>query len=144
MAAKKQNYKTMELPPRYTPKKSEPYMCEQQLAYFYQLLNAQLSELATDGDSVLSAVRMAKKANDAGVGDISDNATFEQEMIMNLHMAGRDNNLKRKIEAALERIENGTFGYSVVSGDEIGLSRMLARPLATMTVEEQEEYEQRK
>ena len=119
-------------------------MCDQHLAYFYQLLNAQLAELATDGDSVLSAVRMAKKANDAGVGDISDNATFEQEMIMNLHMAGRDNNLKRKIEAALERIENGTFGYSVVSGDEIGISRMLARPLATMTVEEQEEYEQRK
>ena len=144
MATKKQNYKTIELQPRYVPKKSEPYMCDQHLAYFYQLLNAQLAELATDGDSVLSAVRMAKKANDAGVGDISDNATFEQEMIMNLHMAGRDNNLKRKIEAALERIENGTFGYSVVSGDEIGISRMLARPLATMTVEEQEEYEQRK
>lgn len=144
MATRKENYKTMELPPRYTPKKSEPYMCPQHLAYFYQLLNTQLAELSTEGDSVLSTVRMAKKANDAGVGDASDNATFEQEMIMNLHMAGRDNNLKRKIEAALDRIENGTFGYSVVSGDEIGLSRMLARPLATMTVEEQEEYEQRK
>ncbi len=142
MAAK--NYKTIELPPKYVPKKSEPYMCENQLAYFYQLLSAQKEELVQDSDSVLSAVRMAEKAESAGVGDDSDNATFEQEITMNLRMAGRDNNLLRKINAALDRLENGTFGYSVVSGEEIGLSRMLARPLATMTVEEQEVYESRK
>lgn len=142
MAAK--NYKTIELPPKYVPKKSEPYMCENQLAYFYQMLSAQKEELVQDSDSVLSAVRMAEKAESAGVGDDSDNATFEQEITMNLRMAGRDNNLLRKINAALDRLENGTFGYSVVSGEEIGLSRMLARPLATMTVEEQEEYESRK
>lgn len=142
MAAK--NYKTIELPPKYVPKKSEPYMCENQLAYFYQLLSAQKEELVQDSDSVLSAVRMAEKAESAGVGDDSDNATFEQEITMNLRMAGRDNNLLRKINAALDRLENGTFGYSVVSGEEIGLSRMLARPLATMTFEEQEEYESRK
>lgn len=142
MAAK--NYKTIELPPKYVPKKSEPYMCDNQLAYFYQLLSAQKEELVQDSDSVLSAVRMAEKAESAGVGDDSDNATFEQEITMNLRMAGRDNNLLRKINAALDRLENGTFGYSVVSGEEIGLSRMLARPLATMTVEEQEEYESRK
>ena len=142
MAAK--NYKTIELPPKYVPKKSEPYMCENQLAYFYQLLSAQKEELVQDSDSVLSAVRMAEKAESAGVGDDSDNAKFEQEITMNLRMAGRDNNLLRKINAALDRLENGTFGYSVVSGEEIGLSRMLARPLATMTVEEQEEYESRK
>ena len=139
MAAK--NYKTIELPPKYVPKKSEPYMCDNQLAYFYQLLSAQKEELVQDSDSVLSAVRMAEKAESAGVGDDSDNATFEQEITMNLRMAGRDNNLLRKINAALDRLENGTFGYSVVSGEEIGLSRMLARPLATMTVEQQEEYE---
>ena len=60
---------------------------------------------------------------------------------MNLRMTERDNNLLKKIDAALERLENGTFGFSVISGEEIGISRMLARPLATMTVEEQEEYE---
>lgn len=63
---------------------------------------------------------------------------------MDLRMAGRNSKLLQKINAALERIENGTFGYSVVSGDEIGLQRMLARPLATMTIEEQEEYENRR
>ena len=139
-----QNYKTLELPPKYTPKKSEPYMCPQQLAYFYQLLTAQKEELLHDADSTLNAVRIAEKSDNAGVGDESDNATFEQEITMNLRLSERDNNLLKKINAALERIENGTYGYSVVSGEEIGLSRMLARPLATMTVDEQEEYEKRK
>ncbi len=137
------NYKTMELPPKYVPKKSEPYMCPQQLAYFYQLLTAQKEELMHDSDSVLSAVRLAKKNESAGVGDESDNATYEQDITMNLRMSERDNNLLKKINSALERIENGTFGYSVISGEEIGLSRMLARPLATLTIEEQEEHERR-
>ena len=137
------NYKTMELPPKYVPKKSEPYMCPQQLAYFYQVLMAQKEELMHDSDSVLSAVRLAEKNESAGVGDESDNATYEQDITMNLRMSERDNNLLKKINSALERIENGTFGYSVISGEEIGLSRMLARPLATLTIEEQEEHERR-
>ncbi|MDE6477625.1 MAG: TraR/DksA family transcriptional regulator [Alphaproteobacteria bacterium] len=139
-----QDYKTLELAPKYVPKKSEPYMCPQHLAYFYQILTAQRDELMQDSDSVLNTVRLAEKADNAGVGDDSDKATFEQEITMNLRMSQRDNNLLRKINGALERMENGTYGYSVVSGDEIGLSRMLARPLATMTVEEQEEYESRR
>ena len=140
----KEDYKNLELPPKYVPKKSEPYMCPQQLAYFYQLLSAQKDELLHDTDSTLRAVRIAEKADSAGLGVDSDNATFEQEITMNLRMSERDNNLLRKINAALERMENGTYGYSVVSGEEIGISRMLARPLATMTVDEQEEYEKRK
>lgn len=139
-----ENYKTIELAPKYVPKKSEPYMCPQHKAYFYQLLTAQKAELTNDSGDVLNAVRLAEKNDAAGVGDDSDNAVFEQEITMNLRMSQRDNNLMRKIDGALERLENGTFGYSVVSGDEIGLQRMLARPLATMTVEEQEEYEKRK
>ncbi len=142
--AVKQDYKNIELPPKYTPKKSEPYMCPDQLAYFYQMLTAQKNELLHDSAETLNAVRMADQTDAAGVGDESDNATFEQEITMNLRMSERDNNLLKKINAALERIENGTYGYSVVSGDEIGLARMMARPLATMTVDEQEEYEKRK
>lgn len=140
----KKNYKTIVLPEKYTPKKTEPYMCPEQLAYFYQLLTAQKQELMHTSDSVLNSVRLADKSASEGVGDDSDNATFEQEITMNLRMSQRDNNLLKKIDAALARLEDGTYGYSVVSGEEIGLRRMLARPLATMTVEEQEEYEQRK
>ncbi len=137
------DYKKIELDAKYVPKKSEPYMCPEHLAYFYQLLNRQREELVQNNDSVLNTVRIAEKNETAGVGDDLDNASSEQEVNMALRMAGRDNNLLKKIEAALARIDNGTFGYSVVSGEPIGLSRMLARPLATMTVEEQEEYEQR-
>jgi len=140
----KRNYKNIELSPKYVPKKSEPYMCDDQLAYFYQILNTQRDELINDRESVLNDVRMAEKNESAGVGDDQDQASAEQEITMNLRMSERNTNLLAKINAALERIENGTYGYSVISGDEIGLQRLMARPLATMTIEEQEEYEQNK
>ena len=139
----KKDFKKIELPPKYVPKKSEPYMCPEQLAYFYHILNNQKQELLQTSDSVLNSVRTAEKSASDGVGDESDSAAFEQEVTMNLRMSQRDNNLLKKIDAALARMENGTYGYSVVSGEEIGIKRMLARPLATMTIEEQEEYEQR-
>ena len=138
------NFKNIVLDAKYTPKKSEPYMCDEQLAYFYQLLSTQRDEIMQDRADVLNDVRMAEKNESAGVGDEQDQASAEQEITMNLRMSERNANLLQKINAALERIENGTYGYSVISGDEIGIQRMLARPLATMTVEEQEEYEQRK
>jgi len=143
MAAKK-DFKKIELPPKYVPKKTEPYMCLEQLAYFYHILNNQKQELMQSNDSVLSSVRMADKTSNDGVGDELDSAMFEQEITKNLRMSQRDNNLLKKIDAALARLDNGTYGYSVVSGEPIGIQRMLARPLATMTIEEQEEYEQRK
>ena len=138
------NYKNIELDAKYTPKKSEPYMCPEHLAYFYRLLTAQREELLSGRDEVLSDVRMAEKSENAGVGDEQDQASAEQEITMNLRMSERADNLLRKINAALDRIENKTYGYSVISGEEIGLQRMMARPLATMTTEEQEEYEQNK
>lgn len=139
-----ENYKTIEIPANYKPKKSEPYMCPTQLAYFYNVLNAQKAELLSEHDEVLNAVRLAEKTAAVGAGDESDSATYNQDITMDLRISERNNKLLQKINAALDRIDNGTFGYSVVSGDEIGIQRMIARPLATMTVEEQEEYENRK
>ena len=138
------NYKTIELDTKYTPKKNEPYMCPQQLAYFYRILTAQREELISERDEVLNAVRMADKTEAVGVGDDSDTATYNQDITMDLRMSDRSNKLLQKVNAALDRIENGTYGFRVVSGEEIGIKRMMARPLATMTVEEQEEYESRK
>ena len=140
----KQDYKTIELPAKYTPKKSEPYMCPEQLAYFYNILNTQKEELLSGRYSVLNAVRMAEKTESVGVGDESDNATYNQDITMDLRISERNNKLLQKINAALDRMANGEYGYSVISGEEIGLKRMMARPLATMTVEEQEEYEHRR
>ena len=142
--SKQEDYKTLELPSNYKPKKTEPYMCPNQLAYFYHLLSAQREELIHERDSVLSAVRLADKTEAVGVGDESDNATYNQDITMDLRMSDRSNKLLQKVNAAIDRIANGTYGFSIVSGEEIGIQRMMARPLATMTVEEQEEYEARK
>ena len=139
----KQDYKKIELSPKYKPKKTEKYMCPEQLAYFYQLLTAQKDEILRQSESTLNSVSSKTKENSSSTGDELDSATSEQETSFTLRMAERDKNLLLKINNALERIENGTFGYSIISGDEIGLSRMLARPLATMTIEEQEEHEKR-
>ncbi|MCQ2581434.1 MAG: TraR/DksA family transcriptional regulator [Alphaproteobacteria bacterium] len=141
--APKKDYKNIELPPKYIPKKSEPYMCPEHLAYFYQLLSAQKQELESDATSMLNSVRLADQTDTGSVGDDTDNASMEEEITKNLRMQQRDNNMMKKINAALDRIADGTYGYSVVSGEEIGLQRMLARPLATMTIEEQEEHEQK-
>lgn len=138
------NYKNIKLDAKYKPKLSEPYMCAEQLAYFYNILNTQREELLSERDEVLNAVRMADKTEAVGAGDESDNASYNQDITMDLRMSERSNKLLQKVNAALERIENGTYGFSVVSGEEIGLKRMMARPLATMTVEEQEEYEARR
>jgi DnaK suppressor protein len=119
-------------------------MCPEQLAYFYNILITQKEELESDSDSVLNAVRLAEKTENAGVGDESDNASYNQDITMDLHISERNNKLLQKINAALSRMETGDYGYSVVSGEEIGLKRMMARPLATLTVEEQEEYENRR
>ena len=139
----KKDFKKIELAPKYIPKQSEPYMCPEHLAYFYQLLSAQKEEILQQNVSTLNTVSSTNKTGATITGDDLDIACAEQETTMTLRMAERDNNLLQKINGALERIENGTFGYSVISGDEIGLSRMLARPLATMTIEEQEEHEKR-
>ena len=139
----KKNYKDIELSPKYKPKKTEEYMCPDQLAYFYQLLTAQKAEILRQSESTLNSVSSKTKENSSITGDDSDIASAEQETSFTLRMAERDKNLLLKIDQALERIENGTFGYSVISGDEIGINRMLARPLATMTIEEQEEHEKR-
>ena len=139
----KQDYKKIELAPKYVPKKSEPYMCPEHLAYFYQLLNSQKEEILQQNASALNSISANSMAKSSITGDDSDNATAEQETTITMRVAERSNNLLAKINNALDRMENGTFGYSVISGDEIGLSRMLARPLATMTIEEQEEHEKR-
>ena len=139
----KTNYKNIELAPKYIPKKSEPYMCPEHLAYFYQLLSAQKEEIMQQNAATLNSISTANKTNANITGDDLDIAIAEQENTMTLRTAERANNLLTKINSALDRIENGTYGYSVISGDEIGLARMLARPLATMTIEEQEEHEKR-
>ncbi|MDR1207216.1 MAG: TraR/DksA family transcriptional regulator [Rickettsiales bacterium] len=140
----KKDYKNLKLDPKYVPKKTEEYMSVQQKAYFYNLLNAQREELVSSMESVMNAINLGKKNNAAGTGDEADTANFDIEADMQTRMHERSVNLLKQTDAALARLENGKYGYSAISGEEIGLKRLLARPLATMTLEEREEYEKKK
>ncbi|MCL2538673.1 MAG: RNA polymerase-binding protein DksA [Alphaproteobacteria bacterium] len=139
----KKDYKTIQLDAKYIPKKSEEYMCPEQKAYFYNMLMIQRAELVAAMEDVANVINVGQKLNSAGAMDEADTSNFQQEADRQLRMHERDANLLRKIDHALAQLENGNFGFSVISGDEIGIKRMMARPLATMTLEEQEEIEKR-
>jgi DnaK suppressor protein len=135
------NYKTLKLDPKYIPKRNEPYMCPEQKAYFYQLLRERRAEILSRMPDILNNILLSEQMNAVGVGDDLDNSNFQQEANEKIKMNTRTNNLLKQIDHALARLESGTYGYSTISGNEIGLKRLMARPTATMTIEEREEYE---
>ncbi len=138
------NYKTLELDPKYVPKKSEPYISLEQQAYFYQQLMSYKADIEEQMAETLNSVITAGKEASPSIGEDYDNLTLEQERDTKMRMSQRNEQLMKKINAALERLENGKYGYSLVSGDEIGIKRLMAAPWATMTIEEREEYEKRR
>lgn len=138
------NYKNIELDPKYTPKKTEKYMCPEQKAYFYNLLNQDRAKLVSEQEDLLNDIYVAEKNQSSETGDEVDKSNLEQDLASKRETYRRGKNLLMQIDAALVRLENGTFGFSVISGEEIGLKRMMVRTLATMTTEEREEYEKTK
>ncbi|MBN1626953.1 MAG: TraR/DksA C4-type zinc finger protein [Deltaproteobacteria bacterium] len=106
-------------------------MNEKKKAYFTNLLNKQLNELLKkEKDIPVSRVVSASEQ----APDFTDQATFESDMDLNLHIKERDNKLIFKIKEALERIENGTYGICEVCGQEITESRLKARPVTTVCI----------
>lgn len=142
MIAMTKNYKTIKLDPKYTPKKTEKYMSEEQKAYFYNLLNTQRAEVLTSiEDGMTEITADINIDNMDGANDEGDNSSTTQQAETNMKMLDRDKNLLIRIDNALERLEQGTYGYSVISGDEIGIKRMMASPFTTLTIEEKEEQD---
>ncbi|MCL2748807.1 MAG: hypothetical protein FWE50_01910 [Alphaproteobacteria bacterium] len=138
------NYKTIQLDPKYIPKKTEKYMSEEQKAYFYALLAAQRNAVVAsmnDGMSDLSSSINIDSMD--GPNNEGDDASNTQQADIQMKILDRDKNLLVRIDNALKRLEEGTFGYSVISGEEIGLKRMLVQPLATMTIDEKEEHDKK-
>jgi len=75
--------------------------------------------------------------------DIADRASAETDRSLELRTRDRERKLISKIDAALRRLDEGDYGYCIVTGDPIGINRLIARPIATMTVEAQEAHERR-
>ena len=121
----------------YQPKKGEPYMSDAQLEHFRKILSAWKAELMQEVDRTVH--HMQDEASN--FPDPNDRATQESEFGLELRTRDRERKLLKKIDQALARIDDDTYGYCEETGDEIGLKRLEARPVATLSVEAQERRE---
>ena len=125
------------IPLDYKPSADEDYMSPMQLAYFQAKLRAWKKEILESTQETVEHL----KADSLKTPEAMDRISLETETSIELRTRDRMRKLISKIDAALERISTGEYGYCEVTGDEIGLGRLEARPVATMTVEAQEKHE---
>ena len=121
----------------YEMKKGEEYMSADMLQHFKDLLLQWKQELMEEVDRTMH--HMQEDA--ANYADPSDRATQEEEFSLELRTRDRARKLITKIEEALDRIENGTYGFCMETNEPITLSRLVARPIATLSIEAQERHE---
>lgn len=123
----------------YIPRRGEQYMSKEQLEHFRQILNSWKRDLMEEVDRTV----LHMKDEAANFPDPNDRATQESEFSLELRTRDRERKLIRKIEEAIKRIDDGTYGYCVETGEEIGIKRLEARPVATLCIEAQERRERR-
>jgi DnaK suppressor protein len=123
----------------YVAKRGEQYMSKEQLSHFQQILLSWKRDLMEEVDRTVSHM----KDEAANFPDPNDRATQEEEFSLELRTRDRERKLIRKIEEALKRIEDGSYGYCLETGEEIGIKRLEARPVATLSIEAQERRERR-
>ena len=123
----------------YIAKRGEQYMSKEQLEHFRQILNSWKRDLMVEVDRTVSHM----KDEAANFPDPNDRATQEEEFSLELRTRDRERKLIRKIDEALKRIEDGSYGYCLETGEEIGIKRLEARPVATLSIEAQERRERR-
>jgi DnaK suppressor protein len=121
----------------YKPRRGEDYMSDKQLEHFHNILSAWKRELMYEVDRTVH--HMQDEA--ANFPDPNDRATQESEFGLELRTRDRERKLLRKIDSAIARIDEGTYGYCDETGEEIGLKRLEARPVATLCLEAQERRE---
>ncbi|HML92596.1 RNA polymerase-binding protein DksA [Methyloceanibacter sp.] len=131
--------KNKALPEDYAPSDDEPFMNELQRAYFRRKLLNWRDEILRSTKETLQHLQNDSEQH----ADIADRATSESERALELRARDRQRKLISKIDEALARIEDGTYGYCEETGEPIGLKRLDARPIATLSVEAQERHERR-
>jgi len=127
------------LPPDYRPSDDEEFMNPIQREYFRQKLLRWRAELLAESSETLESLKKESLAEP----DLNDRATLETDRSRELRTRDRERKLVAKIDEALERIEDGTYGFCEVTDEPIGIGRLEARPIATMTLEAQERHERR-
>jgi DnaK suppressor protein len=123
----------------YRPSDAEPFMNERQREYFRRKLIGWREAILAESRDTLAVLQLESENHP----DIADRASSETDRAIELRARDRQRKLISKIEAALARIEDGTYGYCVETGDPISLRRLDARPIATFSVEAQERHERR-
>jgi DnaK suppressor protein len=123
----------------YIAKRGEQYMSKEQLDHFRNILNSWKRDLMVEVDRTVSHM----KDEAANFPDPNDRATQEEEFSLELRTRDRERKLIRKIDDALKRIEGGSYGYCLETGEQIGIKRLEARPVATLSIEAQERRERR-
>lgn len=127
----------IDLPKGYVPSIDEEFMNPTQLKYFEQKLLDWKEEILRDSQETLQHLQ----EDNLKEADIADRASSETDWSVELRTRDRQRKLISKIDSALNRIEEGEYGYCEVTGDPISLKRLDARPIATMTIEAQERHE---
>ena len=123
----------------YRPTDKEPFMNERQREYFRQRLLAWRDDILKEAKETLQHLQDENQNH----SDVADRASSETDRAIELRARDRQRKLISKIEAALTRIEDGTYGFCEETGEPISLKRLEARPIATLSVEAQERHERR-
>ena len=140
MAAEKKNGHAVASDKKnYRPTDKEPFMNERQRDYFRQKLMSWREEILKEAKETLQHLQDENQNHP----DIADRASSETDRAIELRARDRQRKLIAKIDAALHRIDDGTYGYCEETGDPIALKRLEARPIATLSVEAQERHERR-
>lgn len=129
----------VELDIDYKPNEKEPFMNEKQLAYFRKKLETWKADILRESKSTIAVLQ-----DETGkMPDAADRASSETDRSIELRARDRQRKLITKIDAALRRIDDKTYGYCEETGEPIGLKRLDARPIATLSIEAQERHERR-
>ena len=126
-----------ENPNHYKPQDGETYMNDKQLLHFSTRLKNWKKDLLTESQETLAGLQQ----DETNAADPADRASIETDSSLELRTRDRYRKLIAKIDKALLRIKKNKYGYCENTGDEIGVLRLNARPIATLTIEEQEEHE---
>ena len=127
------------LPPDYRPSDSEPFMNEMQRVYFRNKLRQWKDDIVKQNRETLQVLHEDTLQH----ADLADRATSETDRALELRARDRQRKLVSKIDAAIARIDDGSYGYCEDTGEPISLKRLDARPIATMSLEAQERHERR-
>jgi len=123
----------------YRPTEDEAFMNERQLEYFKQKLLNWKEDILRESRETLSHLQSETENHP----DLADRASSETDRAIELRARDRQRKLIAKIDAALQRIEDGTYGYCEETGEPISIKRLEARPIATLSIEAQERHERR-